>query len=116
MLERQIAIAITDQVRDCNVFKEIAANSQEIASLQAQKLEGEVKRFGTGRSDTDTVIRFQEDLERAWQELGGQELICEGFVHFEAECSIIAARDRNGEAVFWPLTMIFMTSPDSVVV
>ena len=62
LLERQIAIGITDQARDCNVFKEIAANSQEIASLQAQKLEGEVKRFGYGRSDTDTVIRFQEDL------------------------------------------------------
>ena len=62
MLERQIAIAITDQVRDCNVFKEIAANSQEIAVLQAQKLEGEVKRFRSGRSDADTVIRFQEDL------------------------------------------------------
>ncbi len=62
LLERQIAIDITDHVRDCNVFKEIAGNSQEIASLQAQKLEGEVKRFGYGRSDTDTVIRFQEDL------------------------------------------------------
>ena len=65
LLERQIAIEVTDQVRDCNVFKEIAVNSQEIAELQAQKLEGEVKRFGYGRSNTDTVIRFQEDLVRA---------------------------------------------------
>ena len=62
LLERQISVEIADQVRDCNVFMEIAANSQEIASLQAQKLEGEVERFGYGRSNTDTVIRFQEDL------------------------------------------------------
>lgn len=62
LLERRIAIDIIDQVRDCNVFKEIAVNSKEIASLQHQKLEEEEKRFGYGRSDTDTVIRFQEDL------------------------------------------------------
>jgi outer membrane protein len=62
LLEKQIAVEINDQVRNCNVFKEIAANSQEIALLQEQKLEGEVKRFRSGRSDADTVIRFQEDL------------------------------------------------------
>jgi len=65
LLERQIAIEVTDQVRDCNVFREIAINSQEIAELQAQKLEEEIKRFGYGRSNTDIVIRFQEDLVRA---------------------------------------------------
>ncbi len=65
LLERQIAVEVADQVRDCNIFREIAANSQEIAELQTQKLEEEEKRFGYGRSDTDTVIRFQEDLVQA---------------------------------------------------
>ena len=50
------------------------------------------------------VLRFEEDLERAWQELGDHALICEGFVPFDLECSIIAARDKHGETVFWPLT------------
>jgi len=50
------------------------------------------------------VLRFQEDLERAWQQLGHLELICEGFVPFQAECSIIAARGKDGQTVFWPLT------------
>ena len=50
------------------------------------------------------VLRFQEDLERAWQMLGDHELICEGFVAFDAECSIIAARGQGGHTVYWPLT------------
>ena len=43
-------------------------------------------------------------MERVWQLLGDSELICEGFVSFQAECSIIAARGRDGQTVFWPLT------------
>jgi 5-(carboxyamino)imidazole ribonucleotide synthase len=50
------------------------------------------------------VLRFQEDMERAWQVLGDNELICEGFVSFDAECSIIAARGKDGQTVYWPLT------------
>ena len=62
------------------------------------------RRFGyDGKGQV--VLRLQEDLERAWQQLGDQELICEDFVPFDVECSIIAARDRNGNTVFWPLTL-----------
>ena len=61
------------------------------------------RRFGyDGKGQA--VLRFQEDMERAWQLLGDSELICEGFVSFQAECSIIAARGRDGQTVFWPLT------------
>jgi len=61
------------------------------------------RRFGyDGKGQT--VLRFQEDMERAWQELGDHELICEGFVPFDLECSIIAARGRDGQTVCWPLT------------
>ncbi len=55
---------------------------------------------GKGQS----VLRFQEDMEHAWQALGGSELICESFVAFDAECSLIAARSTNGQTAFWPLT------------
>lgn len=64
-IERRIAIDVIDQVRACNVFKEVAVSSEEIAALQAKKLEGEEKRFQFGRSNTDTIIRFQEDLLQA---------------------------------------------------
>ena len=61
------------------------------------------RRFGyDGKGQA--VLRFQEDMERAWQSLGDSELICEGFVSFQAECSIIAARGKDGQTVFWPLT------------
>jgi len=50
------------------------------------------------------VLRDQEDLERAWQQLGDSELILEAFVPFEAECSLVAVRGRNGETRCWPLT------------
>ncbi len=61
------------------------------------------RRFGyDGKGQM--VLRFQEDMERAWQIHGEHELICEGFVPFDAECSIIAARGKDGQTVYWPLT------------
>ena len=50
------------------------------------------------------LLRLPEDMERAWQQLGDNPLVCEGFVPFETECSIIAARGIDGETVYWPLT------------
>ncbi len=50
------------------------------------------------------ILRQQEDLERAWQRLGGDELILEAFVAFEAECSLVSVRSQQGEVRAWPLT------------
>jgi 5-(carboxyamino)imidazole ribonucleotide synthase len=50
------------------------------------------------------VLRDAEDLERAWQKLGDSPLILEAFVPFEAECSLIGVRGRDGDTRFWPLT------------
>jgi len=49
------------------------------------------------------VLRTQEDLEPAWQQLGGQALILEQFVPFDFECSVIGVRSRNGELAFYPI-------------
>lgn len=86
-------------------FCPVASRPELIAAVEQIGLPCVLKtrRFGyDGKGQA--VLRFQEDMERAWQELGDFELICEGFVPFQAECSIIAARDRNGQTVFWPLT------------
>ena len=64
-VEQQIAMSVMDQVRDCRVFYQVAVASEEVAHLQARKLEEEEKRFQQGRSDTDTLVRFQEDVVRA---------------------------------------------------
>lgn len=65
LLERKIMIQIMDQLRDCQTFRSVAGNSVDIAQLQAQKFTEEEIRFNQGRSDTDTLIRFQEDLIQA---------------------------------------------------
>jgi 5-(carboxyamino)imidazole ribonucleotide synthase len=49
------------------------------------------------------VLRGPEDVEGAWDGLGGQPLILEGFVPFERELSILAVRGRSGELAFYPL-------------
>ncbi|MFQ3591980.1 MAG: 5-(carboxyamino)imidazole ribonucleotide synthase [Gemmataceae bacterium] len=49
------------------------------------------------------LLREANDVERAWQTLGGVPLILEGFVRFERELSQIAVRGRDGSMVFYPL-------------
>ncbi len=50
------------------------------------------------------VLRSEADISTAWQTLGNSALILEGFVAFQREVSIIAARGRDGETVFYPLS------------
>lgn len=42
------------------------------------------------------------DLSAAWEELGGQQAVLEGFVEFECEISVIVARKENGEITPFP--------------
>lgn len=49
------------------------------------------------------VLRSSEDVSAAWTAMGGQPLILEGFVAFERELSIVAARDRSGDVACYPL-------------
>lgn len=86
-------------------FYPVASRPDLVAAVEKIGLPCVLKtrRFGyDGKGQV--VLRFQEDMERAWQLLGDSDLICEGFVSFQAECSIIAARGREGQTVYWPLT------------
>ncbi len=86
-------------------FHPVASRPDLVAAVEKTGLPCVLKtrRFGyDGKGQA--VLRFQEDMERAWQVLGDHELICEAFISFEAECSIIAARGKDGQTVFWPLT------------
>lgn len=49
------------------------------------------------------VLRAPDDVEKAWQEIGGVPLLLEGFVPFETEVSILAVRSRTGDTAFYPL-------------
>ena len=48
-------------------------------------------------------LRSAEDAPGAWAEIGEVPCILEGMVNFEAEVSLIAARGRSGQVVFYPL-------------
>ena len=49
------------------------------------------------------ILREPADAATAWAALGDAPLILEGFVPFERELSILAARSHNGETAFFPL-------------
>ncbi|VAW45081.1 N5-carboxyaminoimidazole ribonucleotide synthase, partial [hydrothermal vent metagenome] len=49
------------------------------------------------------VLKETSQIEQAWSEVGGRELILEGFIDFQRELSIIAVRNANNEHVYYPL-------------
>ncbi len=61
-VERKVVVDIKDSVDTFLSRINAQKNSQEIAGLHEKKLAAEEARFNSGRSDTDTLIRYQEDL------------------------------------------------------
>jgi 5-(carboxyamino)imidazole ribonucleotide synthase len=49
------------------------------------------------------VLRSAADLAAAWDRLGRQPLLLEGFVAFEREISCIGVRGRDGATAFYPV-------------
>ncbi len=50
------------------------------------------------------IVRDEADIESAFAELGGSDLIAEQWINFDREVSAIAARNVSGDVVFYPLT------------
>ena len=50
------------------------------------------------------VIKAEDQLAKAWCSMQGAASIVEGFVPFQREVSIIAARRPSGDVVFYPLS------------
>jgi 5-(carboxyamino)imidazole ribonucleotide synthase len=60
------------------------------------------RRFGyDGKGQA--VLRTSADADAAWLKFGGRPLILEGFVPFDRELSLVAARGRDGQVVTYPL-------------
>ncbi len=60
------------------------------------------RRFGyDGKGQA--VIRAADEVDAAWDEVGGVPLIVEGFVAFDRELSIIAVRAVDGDTAFYPV-------------
>lgn len=104
-----------DRLAEKTLFRELGIETSPFATVDSRAdLEEAATRIGlpailkTRRLGYDGkgqfVIRSGEALDEAWKALGGVPLILEGFVDFDRELSIIAARGRDGETVFYPLT------------
>ena len=61
------------------------------------------RRFGyDGKGQT--IIRSDDDPDRAWEDLGTKSAILEAFIPFEREISVIAARSAEGEVECFDVT------------
>lgn len=49
------------------------------------------------------VLKEMSQIDQAWSEIGGRELVLEGFIDFQRELSIVAVRNNNNEHVYYPL-------------
>ena len=50
------------------------------------------------------VLRTDDDLSAAWDDLGGRPLLLEAMVDFGRELSMVAVRGAGGQVAFYPLT------------
>ncbi|MCK4325938.1 TolC family protein [bacterium] len=64
-IERLIVTEVDEKVRAVKVNQDRARQQLKVEELQRLKLKGEEKKFKYGRSSSDTLIRFQEDLLKA---------------------------------------------------
>jgi 5-(carboxyamino)imidazole ribonucleotide synthase len=48
------------------------------------------------------LLRETRDVDGAWEQIGAESCILEGFVPFDRELSIIAVRSRDGDVKCWP--------------
>src|SRR5690606_36995939 len=65
---------------------------------------GVVKRRTGGYDGRGQVVVTHEDqLERAWNDLGGEPCLYEAFVKFTRELSVVGARGADGSFAVFPL-------------
>jgi 5-(carboxyamino)imidazole ribonucleotide synthase len=103
-----------DRVAEKTLFRKLGIPTAPFAAVATRgDLDRAAKRIGlpgvlkTRRLGYDGkgqyFLRSVDDLARAWERLGGQPLIYEGFVHFAREVSLLGVRGQDGEVAFYPL-------------
>jgi 5-(carboxyamino)imidazole ribonucleotide synthase len=82
---------------------EIAGNRQEaVSALEKVGFPAILKTIRMGYDGKGQArVNAPDDLSNAWQDLGRQAAIAEGYVAFDAEFSVILVRDADGEIRFW---------------
>jgi 5-(carboxyamino)imidazole ribonucleotide synthase len=107
--------AAQDRLSEKRTFQRLSIPTTRFAAVDSRAaLERAVGRIGlpgvlkTRRLGYDgkgqSVLRNAQDLDRAWERLGGTPLLYEEFVPFDYEVSIIGARARDGSIAIYPLS------------
>ena len=82
----------------CAPFRAIASLAELQAALGELGTPAILKTAGFGYDGKGQVrIHAFSEAEAAWAELGGQPCVLEGFVSFEREVSVVAARGAGGD-------------------
>ncbi len=110
------ALAFTrDRLTEKTMFRELGISTPEFYPINSlDDLQESVQKIGLPailKSRTlgydgkgQFLLKKNEDLPLAWEQLEGVPCILESFVPFSREISIIAARARNGKTVFYPVS------------
>lgn len=104
-----------DRLFEKNLFKELGIATPAYATIDSlAELEKAITAIGmpavlkTRRFGYDGkgqyVIRNKTQLSEAWEQLGKEQLLLEGFIKFDREASMIATRDLKGNIQYYPLT------------
>jgi 5-(carboxyamino)imidazole ribonucleotide synthase len=107
--------AAQDRLTEKQLLQDLGVSTAPVAAVSSRpELLAAVDKIGfpavlkTRRLGYDgkgqAVLRTSEDLEPAWQQLGGHELILEGWIDFDFECAQTAVRSSSGEIRCYPLS------------
>jgi 5-(carboxyamino)imidazole ribonucleotide synthase len=105
-----------DRLAEKELFRRLGVQTAPFIPVGSRgELEGAARELGfpavlkTCRMGYDgkgqRLLRGLEELESAWQALGDQPLILEGFVAFDRELSIIGVRGKDGAVAFYPVSV-----------
>ena len=79
-------------------FRHITTREDLVAGLSDLGFPAVLKTAGFGYDGKGQwKIQSAEDVDQAWQDLGGQEGVLEAFVRFEREVSVVGARGVDGQ-------------------
>jgi len=88
----------------CAPFRHVRTRAELGAALDEIGTPAILKTAGFGYDGKGQArISRPEEADEAWAELGGQECVLEGFVTFEREVSVVAARGLDGAFVHYGL-------------
>ena len=87
-----------------NGYRAVETRAELEAALEELGLPALVKTRRMGYDGKgQAIIRTAEDVDDAWEAIGGVPLLVESFVDFDREVSLVAVRSRDGAFAAYPL-------------